>query len=105
MFTGSLPAASNRADWSEVFEIFDDETGDQIDLSAATIVFELRESGCRIQATITLVDTGKFTASFTRDQLNRLCSGTYSVGCTITRNDIITQEFIGTLAVLDGVVR
>jgi hypothetical protein len=105
MFSGSLPPASNRADWSEVFEVFDDETGDQIDLSDAVIVFDLRASGCAINAAITLVDTGKFTASFTRDQLKQLCAGTYEIGCTLSRADTITQEFIGTLPVLDGVVR
>ena len=105
MFTGSLPAASNRADWSEVFEIYDDETGEPVDLSDASISFQLRD-GCRtIDASIAVVGPGKFEASFAKSQVDSLCAATYEVGCTFARDGAVTQEFIGKLPVLDGVVR
>ena len=105
MFTGSLPPASNRADWSEVFELFDDETGDLLDLTDATITFEIRDGCWRLAATVVVITTGTFSASFTKDQFRNLCAGTYDAGCMVTINDTTTQEFIGTLPVLDGVVR
>lgn len=105
MFLGTLPLASNRADWSEIFEIFDDETGDQIDLSDSTILLEVRDDCRRVTASIALVDTGKFEATITRDQMRQFCSGTYEVGCTLMRDGIITQQYIGSLPIMDGVVR
>jgi hypothetical protein len=102
---GSLPAASNRADWSEVFEIYDDETGEAIDLSDAMISLQLRDDCRIIDASILIVDLGKFEASFAKSQLYNLCAATYEVGCTLTRDGVITQEFIGALPVMDGVVR
>jgi hypothetical protein len=105
MFLGSLPLASNRADWSEIFEIFDDETGEQIDLSDSTILLEVRDDYRRVTASVALVDTGKFEAAIPRDQMRQFCSGTYEVGCTLMRDGIVTQEFIGSLPIMDGVVR
>jgi hypothetical protein len=104
MFLGSLPLASNRADWSEIFEIFDDETGEQIDLSDSTILLEVRDDCRRVTASVALVDTGKFEATIPVEQMKQFCSGTFEVGCTLTRAGIITQEFIGNLPIMDGVV-
>jgi hypothetical protein len=105
MFTGSLPIASNRADWSEIFEVFDDETGEQIDLSDSTILLEVRDDCRRVTASTALVDIGKFEATIPRDQMRRFCSGTFEVGCTLMRDGIVTQEFIGSLSIMNGVVR
>lgn len=105
MLLGSLPLASNRADWSETFEIFDDETGEQIDLSDSVILFELRDDCRRVTANVALVDTGKFEATIPVEQMKQFCSGTYEVGCTLMRDGVVTQEYIGSLPIKDGVVR
>jgi hypothetical protein len=52
-----------------------------------------------------LVDIGKFEATIPRDQMRRFCSGTFEVGCTLMRDGIVTQEFIGSLSIMNGVVR
>lgn len=106
MFMGSLPPASNRADWSEIFEFYDDVTGEQIDLTGSTVTLELSDRDCRnVTASIIIVDTGKIEASIPASQMRQFCAGTYEVGCTLTRGGIITQEFIGSLPILDGVIR
>jgi hypothetical protein len=105
MFIGTLPAASNRADWSEIFEVYDDETGEQIDLSTAIITLQIRDGYRCIDASIVLVDVGKFEASVSLGQMKQLCAGTHDIGGTMTRDGIVTQEIIGNLPVLDGVVR
>lgn len=41
MYQGSLPATSNREDFEVIFQLVDEDTGDLIDLSAATIVAQI----------------------------------------------------------------
>jgi hypothetical protein len=105
MFTGTLPPAFTRADWSEVFELYDDETGELIDLTDVTITFQIRDECRHIDASILFVSLGKFEVSFSRYQLSCLCAGNYDVGCTIARNGVVSQEFLGSIPVFDGVVR
>ena len=37
MYQGSLPATSNREDFEAIYQLVDEDTGDLIDLSAATM--------------------------------------------------------------------
>lgn len=113
MFTGTLNPVSNRATWTEDFELTDLETGDPIDLSTATeITIELRDPSTQ---------TSKFTLSMTGGEIDvvalgvfewraevgtmrNLCGKTYEVGCTIEQSGDTTQLIIGRLPVVDGIV-
>lgn len=112
MYIGTLPPVSNKAGWSFVREVVDDDTDEPIDLSDATIVFEVRNacgtiklSATTSNAAITILDTGVFQAAFTADQMKTLCAETYDVGCTVQNGTAEPQQFIiGKLPVLDGIV-
>lgn len=111
MYTGTLDPASNKATFRRAFEIIDDETDEAIDLTSATIVFEIREpksNAVLLSATngdgITFGDTGVFVVRFTEDDMGGLEPLTYDIGCTVTNSD--TEQFIiATMTVLDGVVQ
>lgn len=113
MYQGTLPARSNRAGWSPIIEISDDDSGDAVDLADATIVFELRDPDDRttmLSATsssgISILDTGVFQVSFTAEQMRQLCAKTYEIGCTIGNADSEPQQLIlGTVPILDGIVQ
>lgn len=112
MYLGSLPPVSNRAGWQFIRDVVDDDTDEVIDLSAATIVFEVRDKCGRVvlsattsNGKATVIDTGTMMISFPATDMKTLCAGTYEVGCTIQNGDAEPQQFlIGTLPVLDGVV-
>lgn len=112
MYTGTMAPVSNRASWNFECEVVDDETGDLADISTLSIVLEVRDPlTCRtvLSATtdngkITNPTTGKFVASFTRDEMASLCSRTYEIGATLADTDDTAQFIIGTVPVLDGVV-
>ena len=99
-----LDPISNRADWNSSYEVVDDTDGTDVDLSSATIVFEIRDSyDCDdlIEGTISIPELGFFNVSFTRDQLKEL-NGTYDVGCTIEISGETSQFLAGRLPILDG---
>lgn len=112
MLTGTLTPVSNQADWIECYELVDDDTGDLIDISDATeIVVEIKDcpngrharlTSSLEDATVSHVSTGIFQWVFTASQMSGLCAGTYDVRARITKDDIVTQLFIGYLPVLDG---
>lgn len=109
MYQGSLPATSNREDFEAIFQLVDDDTGDLIDLTSATIQFDISEPGChpRITATtnngkITLVENTTFRVAITRDEMASLCAGQYDVGSTVENAGETRSFIIGTLPVLDG---
>jgi hypothetical protein len=113
MYFGALPSASNRAGYVQTFEVVDDDTDEDIDLSAATIVFEVRDrasgvmllSASTSNGKISVLDDGVFQVAFTLGDMNSLCADTYDVGCTIQNGSADPQQFlIGTIAVFDGVV-
>lgn len=113
MFTGTLSPVSNKADWIETFELYDDETGEAIDVSAATeITIAIREPGTHSEVLsgsltgdeIEHVETGVIQWHFTADQMSDLCAKTYEVGMTLVLDDITTQILIGHLPVADGIV-
>lgn len=109
MYHGSLPATSNREDFEAIFQLVDEDTGDLIDLSAATIEFDISEHGCRplITATtangkITLIETTTFRVAIPRAEMANLCAGQYDVGATVENSGETRSFLIGALPVLDG---
>jgi hypothetical protein len=113
MYIGSLPAASNRATYTQDFQLYDDDNDEGVSLAAATIVLEVRKPGTTTALlhamngsgiTVTDEDGGGFTLRFTVDEMRALCAGTYECGITVEQSGDTTQFFIGTLPVLDGIV-
>lgn len=109
MLTGTLTPVSNKADWIEAYELQDDDG--LVDVSDATaIIVEIKDMGCdRVRFSASLADetiehvsTGIFQWSFTATQMSELDEGTYEVRMRITKDDIVTQLFIGFLPVLSG---
>jgi hypothetical protein len=114
MYIGSLVAASNRATYQQDFQLYDDEDQEGLDLTGAVITLEIRRPGCSsaaISATtanglivVTDTDEGQFELTIPVGSMRGLDPMTYECGITVTQNDETTQYFIGTLAVLDGIV-
>lgn len=110
MKTGSLDAVSNRATFQTERQLIDTETNQPIDLTGATIVFEIRrKDGCGplLLATtengkILFADSYTYQVTFSRDEMKTLCAETYDVGLTATRGDFTSQIIVGSLPVLDG---
>jgi hypothetical protein len=103
MYTGSLAAISNRADWVETLVIPEKPAIDEVQ-------FVVRDCGPDISATLVNgkatydATTGTLVFSFTQGETNDLCPGTYPVGCVITVGGIRTQLLACTIEVIDGVV-
>jgi hypothetical protein len=112
MYVGSLQAASTRQSWTQTFEVEDEDTGDDLDLAGASIVFEIRDprslltvlSATTTNGKITIVDTGVFQVTFAASDMQSLRPQTYDVGCTVTANGATLQYIIGTIPILDGIV-
>lgn len=109
MYVGSLPDASNREDYEYIAQIVDSDTGDLINLSAATIVAQISDQdGCQkillgtATGEITLPDVDTFRILIPRASMACLYAGQYRVGLTV-ENASQTISFIsGTISVLDG---
>ena len=115
MYIGSITVASNRGTYSQDFQLFDDETDEGIDLTGAIIRLEIRRPGCTspeitasnggdAQIIVTDGDEGLFELTIPVATMRNLDQKQYECGITIEQNDETTQYFIGTLAVLDGIV-
>ena len=109
MYQGVLPPTSNREDFERLFQIVDDDTGDLVDLTSASLVFDISEPGCspRIIATtdngkITLVEDSVFRVFIARSEMTGLCAGQYDVGATVENAGETKSFIIGSLPVLDG---
>lgn len=106
-----LARVSNRADWSDVIELSDADTGEAIDLSAADIVVEVADDcGRRVLSATTgngkvvVISAGTAQFSFDRSEMVSLCPGIYRVGGTVTIDGETEQLFFGAVPVVDGVV-
>lgn len=114
MYQVQFEAVSNRADWIETVELINDDSGEVIfDLSGVTAVVEVRSQNpccCCLRGTtedgrITMNEYGIIQWHFSRSEMATLAAATYEIGFTIEKDGITEQEIIGTLPVLDGVVR
>lgn len=105
--TFSSAETSNR-DWNYQFEVDDEDTGEPIDLTGATIAISITDSeGCqKISATtdngkISIVSTGVFTLSIPYSETN-LCAGTYNIGGYYQLNGETLDLLDGSIAVRTG---
>jgi len=113
MLTGPLDPASNREDWGLTVNVLDD-SGNAVDVTGATIIIgarsQLAESGDTPDLTLSttagtiVISTSTFVATASVSSMRNLDPGNYDVGCTILLAGVTTQLFIGTLAVIDGIV-
>lgn len=112
MYVGALDAVSNQEDWDIIPGFVDDDTGEDIDLTNAAIVFEVRDPNTRgvvLSATtgnqkISIIALGVFKVSFTRAEMQTLKAKTYDIGCILTLNGKTIQLMVATVPVVDGVV-
>jgi hypothetical protein len=103
--------ASNRENWTIQFYAEDDDTGNAIDFTGATINFALRDSNrsallsaSTADGNITTPTTGLVEIAFTETEMSGIDPGTYSIGCNYTLNSVTAQLFVGYAAIYDGVV-
>lgn len=113
MITGNIGVASNKATWTGFLTVYDADTNEQFDISAATeITVSVRDpitqtielTGTLTGGEITLVSDTQFSWVFTKSQMSDLCAKIYEVGATIEFDDDDAQLIIGTVSVLDGIV-
>lgn len=114
MYEANFAPVSNRADWFGTIELVDDDTNEILtDLNGLSVLLEVRSRNpycTRLKATtedgaITLTADGVIQWHFTADQMRGLPAGTYEIGLTITREDITEQELVGSVPIIDGIVR
>ena len=110
MLQGSLGVLSNRETYIQDIQAFD-EDDEAIDLTGATIVFEMRDRASNASKLIASTGNGKvaivtttFTVTFDTTDTATLDAKDYDLGVTIEIDDITTQLFAGTISVVDGVV-
>lgn len=112
MFNGQIAEVSNSEDFELLYEAIDDDTNDPIDLTSATIDLEIRDrehcrriSASTTDGKITLVEPSVFRIFIGKDEMSRLCAEQYEVGVTVENDSITRSLIVGTLGVIDGVVR
>ena len=114
MYLANLEPVSNREDWFETIELINDDTNEVIvDLTGVTakVYVSDRIRRCRIlsgtteDGHIVIDQLGVIQWHFTADEMRNICAGTYDIGFTVARDNIVQQELIGTLPVVDGVMR
>jgi hypothetical protein len=114
MYEANFAPVSNRADWFGTIELIYDDTGEILtDLTDLSVLLEIRSRNppCRVLSASTddghieLTATGIIQWHFTADEMRRLAPGTYEIGIAITREDFIEQELVGSVPVIDGIVR
>jgi hypothetical protein len=110
MLQGSLGVLSNRETYIQDIQAFD-EDDEVIDLTGATIVFEMRDRQTKQSALIAstantkvVIATTTFTVTFDTTDTATLCAKQYDLGVTILIASVTTQLFAGTIDVVDGVV-
>ena len=100
---------TNTADWTILFQVTDEETGDPVDFADAEIAVMIkdRDGGMRLSASvgagIEVVTAGMFELRFTSTQMGTLCPGSYMIGGVYRLNGSTSQLFRGTIGIVDGV--
>ena len=113
MYQGTLPPVSNKESWSETVELYDDTTGEKIDLSGAVdIIVKVQDDGADVLSASLLggtvsLSSDNLTASFTfsASQMGALEAKTHDLGIRIVNTDDtdVIQLVLGQLPVLDGI--
>jgi hypothetical protein len=112
MLNAILDPVSNRQDWIDTVEVYDDNEN-LVDLTGATIVMAVRDPKNHAQymiaqtsdGTITIVSVGVFQFQFPLGLMRGFdLQRTFEVGCTILLNGITQQLYIGSVSVMDGIV-
>lgn len=110
MYTGSLPAVSNREDWIVTSPLID-EDGEEIDLTDASFeMFICRQncpgqsvvSGSTADGTFTNPTSTTFQWWYTPEDMNDLSAGTYDVYLRVTIDDVVTQILSCTVPIVEG---
>lgn len=110
MYTGSLAAVSNNEDWIQTGSLVD-ETGAEVDLTAATFDMFVCRQGCPDSAVLTgTIANGKITLptstsfqwAYTPDDMGGLCAETHDVFLRVTIAGIVTQIISGTVPIVEG---
>jgi hypothetical protein len=107
-------SATTSADWAQAIELMDADTNLPLDLTGASFDLAIgdRWGDSRYlsvstddDAELVIIAPNIVEWVFPAARLNGLCSGiTYPVGLTMTTDTGTIQIFLGTLAVLNGVV-
>jgi len=120
MYEGTFARVSNRATWNDTVEVRDDNTDELFDLSEVDeITLQLCHrrpddygwSGSSVlSATLTggdivITDLGTFEFTFNNGTMSGICASTYDIGLILQIDETVTQLVIGSVAVIDGVVR
>ena len=111
-YRGTFNEVSNREDWIidiEIVEDTDDE--DAVDISEATITFEVQDGLCqKLLATtgngkVTFPNGGTdglFRVSFPYTEMDDLAEKNYEVGCVITLDGVRRQLLVVTVPIVEG---
>jgi hypothetical protein len=109
-YTGTLPPATDDADWPLAIDLTDDTTNEPYDASDLEFTVEVTDCGTAVlsastvEGTITRPTVHEIEWRFTQAQMASLdAARTYKVGCVAEDLDgNITQIFVADLPVIDG---
>lgn len=111
---GPLYQVSSQETWTDTIELYDDTTGDAVDLSSASdIIVKLRDPADGSTALTASLDGGEIvlaaddlsaTLTVPRSTMDDLAAKTYEIGLRVvwTTDTNEKQYILGTLAVLEG---
>ena len=115
MHMGHLAQVSNSVSWSGSATLLEDGATphDLADVTGITLQVRAKGGSVVLSATlgsgITIADdttTGVFSWLFAKTTMGSICPGTYDAGITVDfTGGSDTQLFVGTITVIDGVVR
>ncbi len=108
-----FPRASNRADWRFWLKNTDPTDGSLIDIQPSQITLQVRrQDGCGPvlsaapgDGKVTSPSTGILEVRFPASEMRGLSPNIYEVGAIITDGIDTAQLILGTVPIIDGVVR
>lgn len=131
-YQGHISTVSNREDWSETFEILDEDTGTPINITGASVTMSVIKpwrnpnayasgyfydyppgptwlgallTGSTATGELVLVDpvNGVVQWLFPAARMNNLPQGEYQVGIKLNQGGAIMQAMIGVVGVFEGI--
>lgn len=99
--------ASNRADFSVSFQVYD-ESDALVSLTGAQILLHIYRNGGSVASattdagTITIPSTGQFDVTIARATMAGLSAGLHDIGCTVKISGVTDQYFTGTIDIYEG---